>query len=324
MKFKALIESEAANEPSQLLVLHALQAIQKLERTSERASERRSSGSHATVVMKLTPENFALCHRSGADEGSQTWSHFQPGRLFKEYRIESKRQNRIDLEAPIANLVHIFQSCGGSDRVVVKLANGKDGRPVLAFEFSLTGTVADHVVNQEVPVRVIPETEAEAISEPQMPEPDYQIELPASLARLRGVLDRMRQVGAQHVEVEAALDGSAVGQPQHPGAPASNTSAPSGGVRAWLRLTTESDVVGIATTFPRLALIMEGKSKPPQEGPLKLLLSIKRLGEVLAAFQMLSAEAHIACLLEGKALVLYALLPRRLGSVISYTPGTTT
>mmetsp|Transcript_23241 Transcript_23241/g.66045 ORF Transcript_23241/g.66045 Transcript_23241/m.66045 type:complete len:312 (-) Transcript_23241:61-996(-) len=307
MKFKAIIENEGAGGAHQVMILHVLQALQRLERASEkRPAERR--GTPASIIMKLTPDSFALCHRGGADEGSQTWSHFQIIRLFREYRIESKRQNRIDLEAPLANLVHVFHSCASSDRTTLRLANGRDGRPILGFEFSLTGNVADHRVEQEVPVRVIPEQEADLICEPALPEPEYQIELPPSLQRLKNVLEKMRAVGAQHVTVEAAQEGSTGG------------GALTSIARAWLRLSAEADLVSIASTFPSLALVMEGKKSTSPEGPVRLVLSLRRLGEVLAAFQQVCAEAHIACVLEDRALVLYALLPQSLGSLISYTP----
>merc|ERR1712125_242088 len=107
-------------------ILHVLQALQRLDRASERrnARDRGSTNTPPSVVVKLTPNSFQFCHRTGADEGSQTWSQFHIDKLFHEYRIESKRGNRIDLEAPIANLVHVFHSCQGSDRTVVRLANG--------------------------------------------------------------------------------------------------------------------------------------------------------------------------------------------------------
>mmetsp|Transcript_113399 Transcript_113399/g.353530 ORF Transcript_113399/g.353530 Transcript_113399/m.353530 type:complete len:317 (+) Transcript_113399:35-985(+) len=315
MKFKAIIENEGAGGQHQAMILHVLQALQRLERASERRpAEKR--GVPASVIVKLTPDSFALCHRGGADEGSQTWSHFQIVRLFREYRIESKRGNKIDLEAPLANLVHVFHSCASSDRTTLRLANGRDGRPILGFEFSLTGNVADHRVEQEVPVRVIPEQEADLICEPALPEPEYQIELPPSLQRLKNVLEKMRAVGAQHVAVEAAQE-----RPTQAGASAGAalTSVP----RARLKLSAEADLVSIASTFPSLALVMEGKKTTSPEGPVRLMLSLRRLGEVLASFQQVCAEAHIACVLEDRALVLYALLPQSLGSLISYTPAVT-
>lgn len=322
MKFKAVIENEGQGGASQGMVLHVLQALQRLERAAgKQPSVDRRSGctTPASVVMKLSQEAFAFCHRAGADEGSQTWSHFQVGRLFREYRIESKRGNKIDLEAPIANLVHVFHSCATSARTTLKLAIGSDGGPILDIEFSLVGTVADHQVNQEVPVRVIPESEADAICEPALPEPEYQIELPPNLTRLKNVLDKMRAVGAQHVAFEAAQDkapapGSArvaatFGQPQ---------------LTARLRLAAEADLVTIASTFPSLTLVMEGKIRPSPERPVQLHLSLRRLEQVLTAFQLVSAAAHIACVLEGRGLVLYALLPQGLGSLISYTPAVLT
>lgn len=322
MKFKAVIESGGAGSAHQELLLHVLQALSRLDRSSERRGARGSAGAvPASVVLKLSPDSFALCHQAGADEGSQTWSYFHVDKLFQEYRIESKRGNRIDLEAPIANLAHVFNSCLHSDRTTMRLANGQDGRPILGFDFALAGNATDHRVEQEVPVRVIPEQEADLVKEPALPEPEYQIELPSSLARLKNLLDKMRQVGAQHVYVEAAQEratGTALGTAA--GGTGPGPGAVAGGGRAWLRLVAEAELVTISTTFPSLGLVSEGKREATPDQPVKLLLSLRRLGEVLAAFQMVSAEAHIACLLEGKALVLYALLPRQLGSLISYTP----
>ena len=321
MKFKATIAafSGQPGQPQgvslQETVLKVLQALHRLQR-SER-SERRALKGCPSVVLKLTPEAFAFCHKGGAEEGSQTWSHFQVKSLFKEYRIESKRDNKIDLEVPIANLLHVFTSCVNSDYTTLRLANGmNDGRPVLNFDFALAGNAADHRVELEVPVRVIPEAEAEVICEPALPEPEYQIDLPGSVSRLRNVLERMRQVGAQTVAVEAAKAGPRAALP---------SDSVGGGGNAqrewcWLRLKAESDLVEVATTFPGLSLIMDGKSKQSPDGPIGLLLSLKRLAEVMAAVQGLGADAHIVCIIEQQALVLYALLPSGLGSVICYTP----
>eukprot|EP00927_Polykrikos_kofoidii_P074866 TRINITY_DN70919_c0_g1_i1.p1 TRINITY_DN70919_c0_g1~~TRINITY_DN70919_c0_g1_i1.p1 ORF type:complete len:326 (-),score=42.55 TRINITY_DN70919_c0_g1_i1:61-1038(-) len=325
MKFRAVIENDGASQ-HQFKVLHVLQALQKLERVSDRraADHRRGVGSQvASVVLKLTPKTFAFCHRGGADEGSQTWSHFHINRLFQEYRIESKRDGKIDLEAPIANLVHVFHSCASSDRTTLRLANGRDGRPILGFEFSLAGNVADHHVEQEVPVRVIPQQEADLITEPTLPEPEYQIELPPSLVRIKSVLDRMRQVGAKQVTIEAAQERGATVAQSKSGIGTSSSQGAAGAGRGQLRLEAEADLVSIASTFPFLALVMEGKKERTPEAPVKLILSLRRLGEVLAAIMLLDGEAHIACVLENRALVLYAVLPQSVGFLISYTPAVT-
>lgn len=312
MKFKAVMENDGLSPGggAQAMVMHILSALQRLERAAERkGSSGARGGLPPSVVLKLSKEAVAICHKGGADEGSQTWGHLPSARLFQEYRIESKRQNRIDLEAPIANLVHVFHSCASSDRTTLRLANGRDGSPILGFEFSLAGNVADHRVEQEVPVRVIPEAEAESIAEPALPEPEYQIELPVNLQRLKTVMEKMRAVGAQFVQVEA-------GKERAPSIAAAE--------RVWLKLAAEAELVSVASTFPSLSLVMEGKRAPCPEGPVRLLLSLRRLAEVLAAFQQLNAEAHIACVLQNRALVLYALLPGNLGSLISYTPAVLT
>eukprot|EP00929_Paragymnodinium_shiwhaense_P120555 TRINITY_DN92504_c0_g1_i1.p1 TRINITY_DN92504_c0_g1~~TRINITY_DN92504_c0_g1_i1.p1 ORF type:complete len:357 (-),score=96.25 TRINITY_DN92504_c0_g1_i1:161-1084(-) len=307
------------------MILHVLQAFQRLERASDKKTGRGGEKLPASITLKIGPETFAFCHRAGADEGSQTWSHFQAKALFSEFRIESKRQNKIDLEAPIANLLHVFNSCHTSERTTIRLANGKDGRPVLGFEFMLGGQRADHKVDQEVPVRVIPEAEADRVVEPVLPEPDMQLEFPRSLNKIRGVFEKMQKVGASYVELEAGRQAAPAlgGQPAGFAALAPAASA-SGGQLAYLKLIADSELVSIASTFPSLPVVQEGKTRQAPEKPVRLHLLLKRLLEVLTAFQFVNAEAHIACVLEQQALVLYALLPHKLGSLISYTPALAT
>jgi len=182
--------------------------------------------------------------------------------------------------------------------------------PVLGFEFTLPGTVADHSVYQEVMVRVLPEQEAALIIEPPLPEPEFQIELPGQqiVLRLKQVLEKMGKNGAEHIAIEAIKD------------PAPAGAAQAHGERATLRLVSEAEIVSVATTFPSFALVTEGKFTPSPDGPVKLLLSLKRLEQVLGAFELVKAEAHIACVLQDHAFVLYALLPANVGSLIAYTP----
>merc|ERR1712079_962853 len=94
---------------------------------------------------------------------------------------------------------------------------------------------------------------------------------------------------------------------------ATGASATSGPGRANLKLVAESELVTVATTFPSLSLVMEGKRTASPEGPVRLFLSLRCLAEVLAAFQQVCAEAHVACVLQDRALVLYAMLPHSLG-----------
>merc|ERR1719291_1217040 len=99
----------------------------RLERAAEGRKTAQRSGAPPSIVIKLSREAVAFCHRGGCDGDSQTWSHFQVDQIFAEYRIESKRENKIDLEAPIANLVQVFQNCLTSERITIRLANGRDG-----------------------------------------------------------------------------------------------------------------------------------------------------------------------------------------------------
>mmetsp|Transcript_40789 Transcript_40789/g.93934 ORF Transcript_40789/g.93934 Transcript_40789/m.93934 type:complete len:325 (-) Transcript_40789:104-1078(-) len=320
MKFKAVVENDAGAGLHQQSMLHVLQAFQRLDRVSER---KQTGGRTAgNLILKLTPDQFSFCHRGGPDEESQTWSHFHIKKLFREYRIESKRQNCIDLEVVIGSLVHVFTNGASSERMLMKLATARDGRSVLNFEFTLAGNAFDHSVFQEVPVRVVPHEEAEGIIEPRMPEPEYQLELKGSLTRFKGVLDKMRTVNAYSITVEAGMDAmSSTGAvaPSPADAVMSRTESGQGG-KAWLKLEAETELVNISSTFPSLGVVCEGKEQPLPDRPVKLQLQLKRLAEVISAFQLVAAQSHIACLLENKALVLFTRLPQGFGSLISYSP----
>merc|ERR1711972_419732 len=76
----------------------------------------------------------------------------------------------------------------------------------------------------------------------------------ANLQRLKTVLEKMKAVGALHIVIEASKEpASAVSIGQLPANAASSAG------KARLRMVAEAELVSIATTFPALALVMEGK-----------------------------------------------------------------
>lgn len=307
MKFRATIQG-GAGSGKQSAILHVLHALQRIEKTPERKG---ASEHGRKLILRLGHDAFTVCHSSGAQDESQTWGHFRVQSLFKEFRIESKRDGNIDLEVSVAVLIHAFKGCAESETTTIRLTT-QDGAAILAFEFTLPGAVVDHKVSQSVPVRVVPEPEAAAVQEPPLPEPEYQVELPTNLLRVKTVLDKMRAVGAQQVNVEAQME--------RPGAAPAGASATDAQGRVRLQLASEAELVSITTTFPHLGFIQDGKDAAPPNRPVRLLLSLKRLSEVLTAFAPVASATYIACLVEGRALVLYALLPQDLGTLISYAP----
>ncbi|CAL1153011.1 unnamed protein product [Cladocopium goreaui] len=62
--------SQQALEDTIHKVLLALHRLQKVTKGT-------TPGSIQSIVLQLTPDGFAFCHKGGVDEGSQTWSHFQ-------------------------------------------------------------------------------------------------------------------------------------------------------------------------------------------------------------------------------------------------------
>lgn len=72
-----------------------------------------------------------------------------------------------------------------------------DSHPILAFNIS-SASRGGHAVDivQEVAVRVLKLAELEEMAkEPMCPEPDVHIMLPESSESLRGVVDRMKNIG---------------------------------------------------------------------------------------------------------------------------------
>mmetsp|Transcript_43782 Transcript_43782/g.93725 ORF Transcript_43782/g.93725 Transcript_43782/m.93725 type:complete len:335 (+) Transcript_43782:184-1188(+) len=302
---------------TQAAFLMALQAMQRLGRASERKPTTKG-GTPPTIVLKLTPTVLALGDLGGSDTGAQTWTHFDVKDLFLEdYRVESKRGNEIALEVPIPNLMDTLKSCSDSARTGMKLANGSDGRPVIRFDFFLRNKRMDTYASasQDVCVRVIPEDDARNMKEPELPEPQYQIDLSGSFLKIKNVTDKMRAVGAHYLVVEAGKE--------HPGQATMPVASSARTERVWVRLVSEADFVTIASTFPALPLIMVGKEKPSPDGPIRMTLTTKRFGEVLAAVQLLGFASPVACHVEGpghRALVIYAKLPGDLGNMISFIP----
>merc|ERR1719409_1947158 len=113
MKFRATIQADGGVRGKQVAVLHVLQALQRIERTPERKAS--DHGATRRLTLRLGPESFILCHASGVQDESQTWAHFKVNTLFREFRIESKRGNCIDLEAPVTQLLHAFKGCAESE-----------------------------------------------------------------------------------------------------------------------------------------------------------------------------------------------------------------
>lgn len=84
-----------------------------------------------------------------------------------------------------------------------------DNHPILAFNIS-SASRGGHSVDivQEVAVRVLKLAELEEMAkEPMCPEPDVHIMLPVSSESLKGVVDRMKNIG-NIITVSANLQGA--------------------------------------------------------------------------------------------------------------------
>lgn len=161
-------------------------------------------------ILKLTRDKiYLICAGEGAAKGPQVWAQINVPSVFSDFKIESNVQNQIFLEFVPASLSKALKSTSGATEIVVRLAKrSSDNHPILAFNISSASRGGHSVeVVQEVAVRVLKLAELEEMAkEPMCPEPDVHIMLPATSDALRGVVDRMKNIG-NIITVSANLQG---------------------------------------------------------------------------------------------------------------------
>ncbi|KAK9893641.1 cell cycle checkpoint [Cystobasidium minutum MCA 4210] len=161
-------------------------------------------------ILKLTREKiYLICAGEGAAKGPQVWAQINVPSVFSDFKIESNVENQIFLEFVPAALSKALKSASGATEIIVRLAKRvSDNHPILSFNIS-SASRGGHSVDivQEVAVRVLKLAELEEMAkEPMCPEPDVHIMLPASSESLRGVVDRMKNIG-NVITVSANLQG---------------------------------------------------------------------------------------------------------------------
>lgn len=161
-------------------------------------------------ILKLTREKiYLICTGEGAAKGPQVWAQINVPSVFSDFKIESNVQNQIFLEFVPTSLSKVLKSTSGATEITVRLAKRSiDSHPILAFNIS-SASRGGHAVEivQEVAVRVLKLAELEEMAkEPMCPEPDVHIMLPLSSESVRGVVDRMKNIG-NIISISANLQG---------------------------------------------------------------------------------------------------------------------
>lgn len=151
-------------------------------------------------ILKLTRDKiYLICTGEGAAGGPQVWAQINVPSVFSEYRIESNVDNQIFLEFVPTSLSKALKSSAGATAIVVRLAKrSSDNHPILSFDITSASRVGHSIdIVQQVAVRVLKLVELEEMAkEPMCPEPDVHIMLPSPSDLMRGVVDKMKNLGS--------------------------------------------------------------------------------------------------------------------------------
>lgn len=150
--------------------------------------------SHMTksCALRLTPEKlYFILNDSAAQGGVTVWCELNQGNLFEEFRIEGNdEQNNIYLELNPDNLAKAMKSAQNAQTVKIKLT--KKHTACLTFEIILPSLVSHtRIVTHDTPVSVIPQKQWCDYQEPNMPDCDVSVCMPA-LKTVRNIVDKMK------------------------------------------------------------------------------------------------------------------------------------
>lgn len=132
-----------------------------------------------------------MIHRG--DRGTQVWATVSISTLFDDYKIVSANADIINLEVPLQLLYRALRSCSSAHDAVLRLTKRQsDGAPILCLTIT---TSLSTLVTQEVPVRVLSAASVDGIREPEIGDADANIYLP-NLIQVRGIAERMIKLAA--------------------------------------------------------------------------------------------------------------------------------
>lgn len=149
-----------------------------------------------TITLRITVNKlyFILSERL-VNGGVGIWCEMLQANIFNEYNMEGVSvtdANEIYLETVPENFFRCLRSAQNAKSVKIKLT--KKQTPCLTFEVELPSlTGHSRVVTHDVPVGVVPRRLWSDLAEPEMPDFDASIYMPA-LRVLRNIVDRMKNL----------------------------------------------------------------------------------------------------------------------------------
>ena len=185
-------------------------------------------------------------------------------RLFSTSRVESKTDNVIFLETTAPLVSSALSSASSASYISMKLIQ-RTGQAYLSFEVTSIGSGV--AVVQDVPVTVLPATDATLFEEPRIPPPDVSL-MVRDTRSLRHVTDRLRFL-SRFVSLEADMEGN-------------------------LAVAVASDVVSMKTFYRGLTPQGPPTALGEPVGHSIVRVDSKRLSKVLASCNMLPGQL-LAC-----------------------------
>lgn len=245
-------------------------------------------GKQAVVLLSPDRIRFAVKQAECLGDDVLTFADLSVRDVFAEWRIESQNENNILLELTLQNLLDALNSAKRAPACLLKLTK-RDGKPILCLE---TRAVEVDVVH-DMAVVLMRASERDYYLPPEVPQPQVQLELPASKS-FKNVVDRLK-IMSKYLTLLGDMAGS-------------------------LTARVESDVLSCKTFFSDLRPRFESLDENCSSNKARLKVDTRKLATTLACYS-LRHESIIMCMIEDYSLVIHVVLaPSSAGTLTFYLP----
>jgi len=129
---------------------------------------------------------------------------FNVSRTFEKIKVESARNNVIDIYCATKLFCHALSSMCSSQYVELRLSKQDDGHPCLMLKGEISGIQEKTMITLDTSVPIKVEEDASTMSPPKLQEPAVQLEVP--IKRFSLWLDRMYAVGIKTITLRTRLN----------------------------------------------------------------------------------------------------------------------
>eukprot|EP01066_Platyproteum_vivax_P001671 Platyproteum_vivax@DN12123_c0_g1_i1.p1 len=274
---------------------NALSLVESVVSSFEKISKGWDKNNVTNINIKASTETLICCLRGPHSDDCQIWMSLAKQNCFEEYVCESKRaNNEIILSLQPAALAEVLTQAKDCEKATFKLSK-KEGRAVISAELRFPGLGGPVYAIHDIYVDVLQGSMADEVAEPSLVKPAFSLEWP-QLRTIRHVVDRMRTIHAENVELEMIT-----GEDESSGE---------------LTLHFITSEVNVKSTFNKLPVCEDSEgSKEALKGTLKL-----KLLQTVMHLSLVTTESTLGTLVADKALILYLIFPHSCGHVVCFIP----